>query len=119
MSSGIYTTTGKVYDFIVEKCPKNGMLMSFPETIAAMSAQGLLQETMPDSPPFHAGMTTEEFIGLLRQFRVDAAGIANQGAPLSPRSCDSGARHVSNGSGCLLHCEHAVYGGISPLSRFF
>lgn len=78
MSNGIYTTTGKVYDFIVEKCPKNGMLMSFPETIAAMSAQGLLQETMPDSPPFHAGMTTEEFIGLLRQFRVDAAGIANQ-----------------------------------------
>ena len=85
MNCKTYTTVGTVYDFIVDKYQKNGTLVSFPEAIAAMSAQGLLQKIIPDNPPFHAGMTTEEFIGMLRQLRVDADGIADQ-ASFYPRN---------------------------------
>lgn len=78
MDSKSYTTVGKAHDFIVEKYQKSGTLVSFPEAVSAMSAQGLLQENIPDNPSFHAGMTTEEFIRMIRQLRVEANRIADQ-----------------------------------------
>lgn len=61
-----YATIGMVYDFIVEKYRESGRSVAFPKVVDRLAKEGRLLKTIPSLPPFHSGMTQDEFIEFVR-----------------------------------------------------
>ena len=60
-SANYYTTTGAVFDYLVEINQKAGVELTFPMAVEGMRRRGLLQTTPPPFPPFYSNMDREDF----------------------------------------------------------
>lgn len=65
-----YATIGMVYDFVVEKYQKTGKSIAFPKVVDQLKKGGGLLKTIPELPPFHSGMTNDEFIDFMRGLAI-------------------------------------------------
>ena len=65
-----YATIGMVYDYIVEKHRETGRSYAFPKAVDFMRRQGKLLKTIPSVPPFHSGMSQDEFVEFMRGLTI-------------------------------------------------
>ena len=73
-----YATIGMVYDFLVKMHQKTGQDYSFPAAVAALENEGQLLHTLPPFPPFHSGMSLEEYVSFIRGLPIYADPILPQ-----------------------------------------
>ena len=60
-SANYYTTTGAVFDYLVEINQETGVEPTFPMAMEGMRRRGLLQTSPPPFPPFYSNMDRESF----------------------------------------------------------
>lgn len=77
-SASYYTTTGAVFDYLVEINQKTGGEPSFPAAVDSMRRRGLLQSAPPPLPPFHSNMGQDEFGAFIRAMPISAGKILPQ-----------------------------------------
>ena len=70
-----FATIGMVYDFLVEKHKETGSTYAFPRAIETLAKEGKLLKTFPTIPPFHSGMSQDEFIDFTRGLCIYADAI--------------------------------------------
>ena len=71
-SANYYTTTGAVFDYLVEINQKAGVDPTFPMAVEGMRRGGLLQTSPPPFPPFNSNMNREEFRNFIRALPISA-----------------------------------------------
>lgn len=65
-----YATIGMVYDFIVERYQETGRSIAFPKAVDLLAKNGKTLKTFSPIPPFHSGMTQNEFIDFMRGLSI-------------------------------------------------
>lgn len=77
-SANHYTTTGAVFDYLVEINQKTGVEPTFPMAVEGMRRRGLLQTSPPPFPPFYSNMDREDFRNFIRALPISAGLFLTQ-----------------------------------------